>query len=141
MTVRRMTVFTNGCFDILHAGHIDLLERAAKLGDRLIVGINSDDSIRRLKGEKRPINNQFSRRCLLLALRCVYDVLVFVEDTPCGLIAEIRPDIHVKGGDYREEDLPEAEIVKSYGGRVVILPLLEGYSTTSIFERIKEGPK
>lgn len=129
-------VFTNGVFDILHAGHVRLLEAASKLGDLLVVGINSDVSVRSLgKGPNRPINREDDRAVVLSALRCVDAVLLFQEQTPELLIEKLRPDVHVKGGDYQEEDLPEAKIVRGYGGQVVILPLLEGRSTTSILEK------
>ncbi|MFY9234956.1 MAG: D-glycero-beta-D-manno-heptose 1-phosphate adenylyltransferase [Fimbriimonadaceae bacterium] len=129
-------VFTNGVFDILHAGHVRLLEAASKLGDLLVVGINSDVSVRSLgKGANRPINREDDRAVVLSALRCVDAVLLFQEQTPELLIEKLRPDVHVKGGDYQEEDLPEAKIVRGYGGQVVILPLLEGRSTTSILEK------
>ena len=130
-------VFTNGVFDILHAGHVDYLERARELGDILVVALNSDESVRRLgKGPERPVNELADRTRLIGALRCVDFVLNFGDDTPEALIADLRPDIHVKGGDYRSEDLPETKIVKAYGGKVVILPFLEGRSTTSILKKI-----
>lgn len=129
-------VFTNGVFDILHAGHVCLLEEARRLGDLLVVGINSDESVRSLgKGANRPINGEDDRALVLSALRCVDAVILFHEQSPELLIEKLRPDVHVKGGDYREEDLPEAKIVRGYGGEVVILPLLEGRSTTSLLQR------
>jgi D-glycero-beta-D-manno-heptose 1-phosphate adenylyltransferase len=129
-------VFTNGVFDILHAGHVQYLERAKALGDLLIVGINTDASVKTLnKGANRPVNTEADRAAVLSALRCVDGVLLFDEQTPERLIAELKPDVHVKGGDYKEQDLPEAKIVREYGGEVVILPLLEGRSTTSILQR------
>lgn len=129
-------VFTNGCFDILHAGHVSFLQQARALGDVLIVGVNSDDSVRRLKGETRPINNQADRVAVLAALEAVDHVVLFDEDTPERLISQLCPDVHVKGSDYSIEHLPEARIVESYGGQVVILPLVEGKSTTSIVRKI-----
>jgi D-beta-D-heptose 7-phosphate kinase/D-beta-D-heptose 1-phosphate adenosyltransferase len=129
-------VFTNGCFDILHSGHVAFLQQARALGDVLIVGVNSDASVRRLKGETRPINNQADRVAVLAALEAVDHVVLFDEDTPERLISQIRPDVHVKGSDYTIDRLPEARIVQSYGGKVVILPLVEGKSTTAIVRKI-----
>jgi rfaE bifunctional protein nucleotidyltransferase chain/domain len=131
-------VFTNGVFDILHAGHVACLEAARELGDLLIVGLNSDESVRRLgKGPERPINPLEDRARVVGALRCVDGVLAFGEDTPVELIERLRPDIHVKGGDYRPEDLPETPVIEAYGGRVVVIPLLEGRSTTRIVQIIR----
>jgi len=133
----KKTVFTNGVFDVLHAGHVRYLAAARELGDLLIVGVNSDASVRRLgKGANRPVNRLEDRAFVLEGLRSVDAVVAFEEDTPEALIAALRPDIHVKGGDYRVEDLPEARIVHSYGGEVVILPLLEGRSTTNTLRRL-----
>jgi len=128
-------VFTNGCFDILHAGHVDLLQTARDLGDFLVVGLNSDASVRRLKGESRPIHPQNARAQVLSALKCVDAVVLFEEDTPVETIAVLRPDIHVKGGDYRPDDLPEARVVRENGGEIVIIPLVEGFSTTLALEK------
>jgi D-beta-D-heptose 7-phosphate kinase/D-beta-D-heptose 1-phosphate adenosyltransferase len=122
-----ITVFTNGCFDILHRGHIEYLRQSKGLGDRLIVGLNSDASVRRLKGESRPINNQEDRAALLKALRFVDEVIVFNADTPIDLITMLRPDIITKGGDYRPED-----VVGNALAKVVIIPYLENYSTTRL---------
>lgn len=130
-------VFTNGVFDLLHAGHVDYLQRARALGDLLIVGVNTDDSTRRLgKGEDRPINLLEDRAFVLCGLRSVDAVVAFGEDTPEALIGELRPEVHVKGGDYTEDRLPEAAIVRAYGGEVVILPFLPGRSTSSILKRL-----
>ncbi|WP_456420254.1 D-glycero-beta-D-manno-heptose 1-phosphate adenylyltransferase [Methanocaldococcus infernus] len=129
-------VFTNGCFDILHRGHVEYLNEAKKLGDILIVGINSDSSVKKIKGEKRPIISLHSRAYVLDNLKAVDFVVPFDEDTPIEIIKIIKPDVHVKGGDYKEEDLPEAEVVKAYGGKVKIIPLVEGYSTTNIINEI-----
>lgn len=130
-------VFTNGVFDILHAGHVTYLEQARALGDLLVVGLNSDDSVRRLgKGPERPINTLEDRATVISALRSVDAVLEFGEDTPERLISELRPDIHVKGGDYLADQLPETAIVRSYGGKVVILPFLDGRSTTRIIRKL-----
>lgn len=131
-------VFTNGVFDILHAGHVRYLAEAARLGDLLLVGVNSDESVRRLgKGPDRPINSLEDRCFVLEGLRSVAGVVAFSEDTPIELIRELQPEIHVKGGDYDAESLPETSIVRGYGGEVVILPLLAGRSTTQILERMR----
>lgn len=121
-----MKVFTNGCFDILHIGHIDYLRASKRAGDYLVVGLNSDASIKRLKGDTRPINSQLDRRAMLLELRCVDEVIIFDEDTPLELIKQVNPDIVTKGGDYKPED------VVSNGKPVIILPLIAGYSTTRL---------
>lgn len=129
----RRLVFTNGVFDLLHAGHIRLLEHARSLGDLLIVGMNSDVSARALgKGPNRPLNTEQDRAEVLAALRCVDAVVLFDEATPEALIAQLNPEIHVKGGDYRVEDLPETALVHGYGGEVVIVPLLKGRSSTRL---------
>jgi rfaE bifunctional protein nucleotidyltransferase chain/domain len=131
----RKLVFTNGVFDILHAGHVRYLEHARTLGDMLMVGMNTDASVRRLnKGPNRPINTLVDRIEVLEALRCVDGVVAFDEDTPEALITILRPDIHVKGGDYTVESLPESKIVLAYGGQVVILPTLEGRSSTRVIK-------
>ncbi len=130
-------VFTNGVFDILHAGHVDYLEGARALGDMLVVGLNTDASARRLgKGPDRPVNSLEDRARVIGALRCVDAVLAFDEDTPVNLIAKLKPDIHVKGGDYQPQALPETPVVEAYGGTVVILPFLPGRSTTSILKKM-----
>ncbi|MBP6962867.1 MAG: 3-deoxy-manno-octulosonate cytidylyltransferase [Armatimonadetes bacterium] len=129
-------VFTNGCFDILHVGHLRYLQEARSLGDCLVVGVNTDESVRQIKGPDRPLVSEFDRAELLTGLKCVDYVTLFCEETPCSLIDELRPDIHAKGGDYRADDLPEAEIVKSYGGEVRILPEVEGKSTTNLVKRM-----
>lgn len=131
-----MIVFTNGCFDVLHLGHARFLRECRRLGSHLIVGLNSDDSVRRLKGRSRPICNQVERWGLLEELRSVDEVVLFDEDTPCELIARLRPDIIVKGPGYSEANMPEAAIAKGYGGRVVILDGSD-LSTTNIIERIR----
>lgn len=131
-------VFTNGVFDILHAGHVRYLDQAAALGDLLIVGVNDDNSVRRLgKGPERPINPLADRCTVLEALRSVAATVAFVEDTPIELIRQLKPDVHAKGGDYDVELLPETPIVRSYGGEVVILPFHAGRSTTAIVERMR----
>lgn len=128
-------VFTNGVFDILHAGHVTYLEEARALGDILVVGLNSDDSVRRLKGPTRPINTQEDRARVLGALRCVDHVIIFDDDTPLAVITALIPDVLVKGGDYTRDTVVGADIVEQHGGAVVIIPLLEGRSTTSIIAR------
>ena len=132
-------VFTNGCFDILHAGHVQYLQQAAQLGNHLIIGVNTDDSVRRLKGQTRPFNHETDRVRLLASLRDVDAVALFGEDTPTELIKKIRPDILVKGGDYKKEEVAGRE----YARTVEILPFKEGYSTTGLVEKIvtlvKEG--
>ena len=130
-------VFTNGVFDILHPGHIFSLSQAAKEADFLIVGLNSDNSVKRLKGQQRPVNNQDSRALLLASLLMVDAVVIFEEDTPLELINSVRPDVIVKGGDYTIEQIVGAKEVISNGGRVVINPVIEGYSTTSIIDKLK----
>ena len=133
-------VFTNGCFDVFHAGHAVYLDEARALGDRLIVGINSDASIRRLKGEDRPIVPLRGREIVLTALRSVDAVIAFDSDTPIPIIQALQPDIHVKGGDYSDPtQLPEYPIVSHYGGRVVLLSFLDGFSTSSIIHTIQHG--
>ena len=130
-------VTTNGCFDIIHAGHIQYLEEAAKLGDILIVGLNSDNSVKRLKGEDRPVQNQTARLSVMAALKPVDAAFIFEEDTPENFLASIKPDIHVKGGDY-SRDLPEKSIVENSGGKIVILSFKDGYSTTGILDKVKK---
>ena len=133
----KILVFTNGVFDILHAGHVQYLEQAKALGDILVVALNSDASVRALnKAPDRPINPLEDRLAVIKALRCVDYVLSFSEQTPEALIASLKPDIHVKGGDYTPDQLPETKIVQSYGGKVIILPFLTGRSTTSILDKL-----
>lgn len=132
----KIVVFTNGCFELLHPGHIELLERAKSLGDILIVGINSDNSVRQIKGEKKLIFDEESRLRLVASIGVVDYVVLFDEVTPENIIRELKPNIHVKGGDYKIEDLPEAKVVERYGGKVYIFPLLPGFSTTRIIEKI-----
>ena len=130
-------VFTNGCFDIIHVGHVRYLTTAKSFGDVLIVGLNTDESVRKLKGESRPINNQNDRAEVLIGLKAVDYVILFGEQTAENLIAELQPDIYVKGGDYTLDTLPEAKIVQSYGGRVEIVNLVAGKSTTNIIKKIE----
>lgn len=132
----KIIVFTNGCFDILHAGHVYYLREARSLGDILIVGLNSDRSIRMIKGDDRPIITQRDRAELLAALECVDYVVIFDEPTPLRLIESIRPDVLVKGGDWKEEDIVGRDVVVGNGGRVVRVPLRKGISTTAIIKRI-----
>ena len=129
-------VFTNGCFDIIHAGHVRYLTTAKNFGDVLIVGLNTDASVRRLKGDSRPINNQFDRAEVLLGLKAVDHVIFFGEQTAENLIAQVKPNVYVKGGDYTLDTLPEAKIVQKFGGRVELVNLVEGHSTTNIVEKI-----
>ena len=130
-------VFTNGCFDILHVGHIKYMQEAAKLGDILIVGLNSDDSVRRLKGPERPINNQSDRAEMMAALEFVDYVVVFDEDTPYELIKKIQPDVLVKGGDYNPDNVVGRDIVEARGGKLKLIEFVDGKSTTSIIKKIK----
>jgi D-glycero-beta-D-manno-heptose 1-phosphate adenylyltransferase len=131
-------VFTNGCFDILHLGHIDYLSKAADLGNVLIVGLNSDDSVRMIKGPNRPVSDIHSRSMVLASLAFVTAVVIFEEDNPYNLIKFINPDILVKGKDYAVESIVGADIVLENGGKVVTIDLVEGYSTTLIENKIKE---
>ena len=128
-------VFTNGCFDILHVGHTRYLAQARKLGDLLVVGLNSDSSVRRLKGPDRPVNGELARSEVLESLRCVDQVIIFDEDTPLNLIAALIPDILVKGGDWDVSQIVGSDIVKAGGGKVLSLPFVDGYSTTAIIEK------
>lgn len=130
-------VFTNGCFDVLHFGHVHYLLEARKLGDLLVVGLNCDDSVRRLKGPSRPINGEKERAFVLAALNCVDYVVLFEEDTPEELIKIVRPNILVKGGDYAIDQIVGADFVKRNGGTVTTLPFVEGYSSTQIIEQLK----
>jgi D-beta-D-heptose 7-phosphate kinase/D-beta-D-heptose 1-phosphate adenosyltransferase len=131
-------VFTNGCFDLLHAGHVSLLEQARRMGDRLIVAINSDRSIRSLKGRRRPVVHEHDRAQVIAALAAVDAVVVFDEATPLRLIEELRPDVLVKGGDYRETDVVGATEIRGWGGRLELIPLVEGHSTSALIERAAE---
>lgn len=131
-------VFTNGCFDLLHLGHIRYLQEAKNLGDCLIVGLNSDSSVRALKGEKRPLVPQQERAEIISSLSCVDYVVIFDELTPENLILSLKPHLQVKGGDYKIEEIPERKAVESYGGKVVIVPYVKGYSTTNLVEKILE---
>jgi rfaE bifunctional protein nucleotidyltransferase chain/domain len=131
--------FTNGCFDLLHYGHIVYLASARALGDKLVVGLNSDESVRKLKGTGRPIQDLKSRTFNLAALSFVDLVVVFPEDTPVNLIEKLRPDVLVKGGDYQPEEIVGAELVLAYGGQVKTLPFIKGYSTSALEQKIKRS--
>lgn len=132
-------VFTNGCFDILHAGHVTLLEAARAEGDLLVVGLNADSSVRRLKGPERPINPEHDRARVLAALRAVDAVVVFAEDTPAELIRRLAPDVLVKGGDYTVDTIVGADFVQARGGRVVVIPLVEGRATTAVVSKLRQA--
>ena len=134
---KKIIIFTNGCFDILHMGHVDFLERAHKLGDKLVVAINSDSSVKSLKGKNRPINPEYARARTVAAFCCVQMVVIFSENTPYELISFFKPDILVKGSDYAIENIVGEDIVKKSGGIVKTIKLLEGYSTTHIVNKIK----
>ena len=125
-------VFTNGCFDILHRGHIEYLSQARDKGDILIIGLNTDASVKRLKGDSRPVQDEMSRALVLASLRIVDAVVLFDEDTPYELIKAVEPDVLVKGGDYSPETIVGADVVNARGGEVAVIPLLEGYSTSAI---------
>jgi rfaE bifunctional protein nucleotidyltransferase chain/domain len=132
-------VFTNGCFDLLHVGHLRYLQSARELGDVLVVGVNSDESVRRLKGPARPLVAAEERAELLAGLSCVDYVTIFSEDLPVAAIRLLRPAVHVKGGDYQREELPEAAAVREGGGEVVILPFTQGRSTSALLRRLEAG--
>ena len=132
-------VFTNGCFDIIHRGHIEVLAQTADLGDRLIIGLNSDSSIQKLKGEDRPIIDEQARAILLAALSFVDAVILFPEDTPINLISTLLPDVLAKGGDYEIETIVGHEIVQQNGGKVKLVPFVDGFSSTTIIEKIKNS--
>jgi D-glycero-beta-D-manno-heptose 1-phosphate adenylyltransferase len=135
---KKKIVFTNGCFDILHAGHVRYLQAARTLGDVLIVGLNSDESVQGLKGPTRPINNEGDRAEVLAGLSAVDGIIIFSEQTAERLIELVKPDIYVKGGDYVIAKIPEAKIVETVGGKVVLIPEVPGRSSTKIISRIKE---
>ena len=132
-------VFTNGCFDILHAGHIHLLKEAKNLGDRLLIGLNSDQSVQNLKGPDRPLNPEYARASVLESLSMVDGVTIFQEDTPHELVKEIIPHVLVKGGDYSIENVVGADTVRASGGKVVLIPILKGYSTSDLITRIRKS--
>jgi D-glycero-beta-D-manno-heptose 1-phosphate adenylyltransferase len=133
----KTVVFTNGCFDILHSGHVSYLNEARSLGDLLVVGLNSDGSVKRLKGENRPVNKQEDRQFMLQNLKAIDYVLIFDEDTPFELISALKPDVLVKGGDWKEEQIIGFDIVRSYGGKVMSLSFKDGYSTTDLIRQVQ----
>lgn len=133
-------VFTNGCFDILHRGHVEYLFAARALGDALVVGVNTDASVRRLKGEGRPVMRELDRAFVLAGLACVDAVTLFDEETPAELIRAVVPDVLVKGGDYSPDTVVGRDTVEAAGGRVVIIPLIAGHSTTGTLERLRTTP-
>jgi len=132
-------VFTNGCFDIIHRGHIEVLARTADLGDKLVIGLNSDQSIQKLKGENRPIIDEQSRAILLAALSFVDAIILFSEDTPLKLISALLPDVLAKGGDYEIKTIVGHEIILQNGGKVKLVPFLDGFSSTTIIHKIKNS--
>jgi rfaE bifunctional protein nucleotidyltransferase chain/domain len=136
---KKTIVTTNGCFDILHLGHVEYLQKASELGDVLIVGINSQDSVRRIKGSDRPVTSEKGRISVIAALGFVDYCVLFNEDTPMELLKRIKPDIHVKGGDYSPDNLIEKKVIEDNGGLIKILPLVNGYSTTYIIEKLKNS--
>ena len=132
-------VFTNGCFDLIHLGHVDYLAKARNFGDKLIIGLNTDQSIKKIKGPKRPILDEVARARILSSFEFVDAVTLFSDETPLNLIKEIKPDILVKGNDYNPENIVGAEIVKSYDGKVITVELIPGYSTSEIIKKIKNN--
>ena len=132
-------VFTNGCFDIIHRGHIEVLARTADLGDKLVIGLNSDQSIQKIKGKDRPIIDEQSRAILLAALSFVDAIVLFSEDTPLKLISALLPDVLAKGGDYEIETIVGHKIVKQNGGKVKLVPFVDGFSSTTIIDKIKNS--
>jgi len=135
---RKRVVFTNGCFDLLHPGHVRLLEQARALGDALVVGLNNDASVRRLKGDSRPLVPEAGRAEVLAALACVDAVTIFEEDTPRELIAALLPDVLVKGGDWMPDKIVGRQEVEAAGGKVVVVPYIEGYSTSALIEKLRK---
>ena len=133
----KKVVFTNGCFDILHKGHVSYLNEAKSLGDILVIGLNSDQSVKRLKGESRPINDENDRKFLLENLKAVDFVFIFEEDTPYNLIKEVKPNVLVKGGDWKPEEIVGSDIVQSLGGEVRSLSFIQGHSTTNTINKIQ----
>ena len=136
---KQKIVFTNGCFDVIHKGHIECLVKASELGEKLIVGLNSDYSIKQLKGIGRPILDEETRVLLLASLSFIYAVVIFDQETPYNLINEMLPDILVKGGDYKIVEVIGHDIVQEYGGKIVLIPLVEGISSTNIIKKIKDS--
>ncbi|MGK7391490.1 MAG: D-glycero-beta-D-manno-heptose 1-phosphate adenylyltransferase [Candidatus Cyclobacteriaceae bacterium M2_1C_046] len=138
-TEGKKVVFTNGCFDILHLGHIDYLEKARNLGDKLIIGLNTDESVTRIKGPERPVNKEEARGRMLAALEFVDMVVYFSADTPYNLIKDLKPDVLVKGSDYLAENIIGADIVEENGGEVRTINLIEGFSTSKIIDKIRKN--
>lgn len=134
----KRAVFTNGCFDVLHVGHTRYLQKARSLGDILIIGLNSDASVRKLKGPGRPVNSEDARAEVLAALECVDYIVLFTEDTPQRLIRSLRPDFLVKGGDWEKSKIAGADFVQSYGGKVKTIPFVQGFSSTSTLQKIQK---
>ena len=139
--LQQKIVFTNGCFDILHLGHVDYLSKAANMGTKLVIGLNSDASTQKLKGSTRPINNELSRSHLLASLFFVDAVIIFDEETPANLINHVKPNVLVKGADYTIENIVGADVVIKNGGEVATIPFIEGYSTSAIEKRIVDAHK
>lgn len=131
-------VFTNGCFDIIHRGHVEYLAQAANFGNVLVIGLNTDNSVRKLKGETRPVQDELARATIMASFQFVNAVILFDEDTPYDLIKKVQPDVLIKGSDYNIEDIVGYDIVKAKGGEVVTIDFIEGYSTTSIIEKLKK---
>lgn len=136
--LNKKIVFTNGCFDLLHQGHVEYLAKASDLGDVLVIGLNTDESVKRLKGDNRPINKEMSRAEILASLVFVDGVFFFEEDTPYELIKRVKPNILVKGADYTEEEIVGNDIVKSNNGEIITIDLVDGYSTTNLIQKIKQ---
>ncbi len=134
----KKVVFTNGCFDIIHRGHVDYLAKAASFGDVLLIGVNTNNSVKRIKGNTRPIQDEYSRALILAAFSFVDIVILFDEDTPYELIKKIQPDILVKGSDYKAEDIVGYDILKAKGGKVITIDFVEGFSTSLIINKIKK---
>jgi len=137
-TAGKKVVFTNGVFDFVHPGHMEYMEKARALGDMMVVALNSDASVKRIKGPSRPINSELDRAFILAATRCIDYVCIFEEDDPSNIIAKLKPSIHTKGGDYDPEKMPETKVVRENGGEVIIIPLKDGYSNSKQFKKIKE---
>lgn len=135
----KIILTTNGCFDIIHAGHVRYLKQAKELGDILIMCLNSDTSVKRLKGPSRPLNHEDDRAEVISSLQAVDYVVIFEEDTPIDILAKIKPNIHVKGGDYTEDTLPETKVIKEGGGKIQFIPFVEGRSTTNIINKINQN--
>lgn len=134
-------IFTNGCFDLIHRGHIEYLARAANLGDILIIGLNTDDSVKKIKGPGRPIQDEYSRAMILSSMVFVNHVILFEEETPYELIKSVQPDILIKGGDYKPEEVVGYDLVKARGGQVMVIDLIKGLSTTGIINKLSSRPE